>query len=757
LKENPLGGNSNAFVTKLNPAGSALVFSTYLGSTGADQANALALDSARNVYVAGITNGEDFPLKAPFQAYCLACPNFDNIFVSELNASGTSLVYSSYLGGGHSNGNGELLSAIAVDQAGNAYVAGATFYYDFPVINAFQPNMAGPDFNSDAFLAKVSPASSDNVYIFPPLTTYGSEPVNGTSRPFGLDVRNIGSIPLAIGSVATTGDFTQTNNCGTGIAAAEYCTVNVSFAPTASGTRDGTLTITDSAPGSPHSVSLTGTGTIAPLLSLSSYNLGFGNQLVGTVSSPQMEIVTNVGSAPLVFSNILIAQGSFQVASSSCGASLAVGKSCTLGITFVPTQAGMSSGELQVGSNDAVTSDVVALSGNGTTVPPLLFVPVTPCRVADTRNLPGPFGGPELAAGSTREFDISQSACGIPSSATAYSLNVTVVPDTSLDYLTLWPTGQNQPDVSTLNSDGRIKANAAIASAGANGGINVFVSDATQFILDIDGYFVPTGTASGYFFYPVTPCRVADTRNPAGLLGGPFLSAGKSRAFPVRSSNCNLPSSVRAYSLNVTAVPHKTLDYLTAWPTGHTQPFVSTLNSSTGAITANSAIVPAGSGGDVSIYVHDDADVVLDVNGYFATEAPGALLLNTVTQCRIVDTRPTQFTGSFPVSIQSGFCAQSPLAAAYVLNATVVPVTPLDYLTLWADGSAQPYVSTLNAEDGAVTANMAIVPNANGTVDAFAEGTTNLILDISGYFAPPSALATAQAAETHRVRPEPEH
>jgi hypothetical protein len=70
------------------------------------------------------------------------------------------------------------------------------------------------------------------------------------------------------------------------------------------------------------------------------------------------------------------------------------------------------------------------------------------------------------------------------------------------------------------------------------------------------------------------------------------------------------------------------------------------------------------------------------------------------------------------------------------LNATVVPSGPLNYLTLWPNGESQPNVSTLNAEDGAITSNMAIVPTNNGRVDAFSSNPTNLILDISSYFAP---------------------
>jgi len=314
------------------------------------------------------------------------------------------------------------------------------------------------------------------------------------------------------------------------------------------------------------------------------------------------------------------------------------------------------------------------------------------------------------------------------------------VPTGVLGYLTLWPAGLAQPTVSTLNSDGRVKANATITPAGTNGGVSVYVSDATQFILDIDGYFVPAGTsASGLEFYPLTPCRVADTRNAAGPLGGPSLAGGAAgRAFPVQSSACGIPSTAKAYSLNVTAVPHSSLGFLTTWPTGEAQPTVSTLNSSTGTVAANAAIVPAGSGGDISIFVSDTSDVILDVNGYFAPPGTGGLSLYTVTPCRALDTRggAGAFDGMLAVPIHTSSCAPPSTAQAYVLNATVVPPGTLSYLTLWAAGGTQPDVSTLNADDGAVTSNMAIVPTTNGSVDAFAAGSTQLILDISSYFAP---------------------
>lgn len=88
------------------------------------------------------------------------------------------------------------------------------------------------------------------------------------------------------------------------------------------------------------------------------------------------------------------------------------------------------------------------------------------------------------------------------------------------------------------------------------------------------------------------------------------------------------------------------------------------------------------------------------------------------------------------MNVGASACGVPATAKAYGLNATVVPPAPLTYLTLWADGQSQPVVSTLNALDGAITSNMAIVPTTDGSISAFASNATHLILDISSYYAP---------------------
>ena len=283
--------------------------------------------------------------------------------------------------------------------------------------------------------------------------------------------------------------------------------------------------------------------------------------------------------------------------------------------------------------------------------------------------------------------------------------------------------------------DGRVKANAAIVPAGSQGAVSVFVSNTTDLVLDIDGYFTLAGNST-QSFYPLAPCRVYDTRN-----FGLFLQGGKRYIFPI-SGVCNIPSSAAAYSLNFTAVPHVPLGYLTVWPFGQSQPVVSTLNAPTGTTTANAAIVPAGTDkeGSIEAFASNDTDLVIDVNGYFAPAGQNGLSLYSVAPCRVLDTRNGNgaFVNELTVDVVDSVCGPSNLAQAYVFNATVVPSGPLGYLTLWPDcpQCQQPYVSTLNAIDGAITSNMAIVPNSDGSTDAFASNLTQLVLDISAYFAP---------------------
>jgi endosialidase-like protein len=146
----------------------------------------------------------------------------------------------------------------------------------------------------------------------------------------------------------------------------------------------------------------------------------------------------------------------------------------------------------------ATTLNIFANTGVADTRPAnsLVFVGMTPCRVVDTRTgsgFTGAFGTPNLVGGASRTFPIrSSTTCSIPSIAQAYSFNITIVPPGFLDFITVWPTGQARPNASTLNGYvNTVIANAAIVPAGTSGSVDVYASQNTDLIIDINGYYAP--------------------------------------------------------------------------------------------------------------------------------------------------------------------------------------------------------------------------------------------------------------------------
>jgi len=177
------GGLDDSFVTKLNAAGSGLVYSTFLGGSGNENGEGIAIDSAGNAYVTGPTDSTNFPTANPFQA------TFGGVldaFVTKLSGAGNSLVYSTYLGGAGRDGGND----IAVDSSGCAYVTGGTSSLNFPTLNAVQPAFAGG--RSDAFVSKVNAPGTALTY-----STY----LGGGGEDNGSDIAVDSS-----GSAHATGD-----------------------------------------------------------------------------------------------------------------------------------------------------------------------------------------------------------------------------------------------------------------------------------------------------------------------------------------------------------------------------------------------------------------------------------------------------------------------------------------------------------------------------------------------------------------------
>jgi hypothetical protein len=199
-------------VTKVQPNGWGLVYSTYLGGTAADQGMGIAVDSAGSAYITGYTQSPDFPTRNayrstppgsadPFSGYP------PTAFVTKFSADGQSLLYSTFLGGGVEDGG----VAIAVDAAGSAYVLGRTASSNFPVVNAFQQATSG----DHAFVTKFSPAGSTLVYSTRLGGTMGAELAwsNGEliyNSPGGISVDAAGHAYVAGGT--SSSDFPVTSN-----------------------------------------------------------------------------------------------------------------------------------------------------------------------------------------------------------------------------------------------------------------------------------------------------------------------------------------------------------------------------------------------------------------------------------------------------------------------------------------------------------------------------------------------------------------
>ena len=312
----------------------------------------------------------------------------------------------------------------------------------------------------------------------------------------------------------------------------------------------------------------------------------------------------------------------------------------------------------------------------------LQYFPTFPCRVVDTRNANGPFGGPPIQGGTSRSFPIPQSICEIPANAAAYVFTVTAIPNGQLSLLTAYPTGESRGAVTTMVSlDGRIKSDPAIVPAGTNGAISIYASNTTNVVVDFSGFFA-SAAQGGLQFFPLPPCRLVDTRNANGPLGGPSLQGNQERDFPLLQSPC-IPQGITpaAYSLNFAAIPmNGTLNYLTAWQTGEPLPLAFTLTDPTGAVLADMGIVAAGSSGSIAVYPSNNTNLVIDINGFFASPASGGLsLYTTAAPCHAYTSQRSAldrgFSGTIvvPVSSPGNPCALPSSSQAFVFNATVYP------------------------------------------------------------------------------------
>ncbi len=382
--QSTLAGTDNAFLTKMGTGGSVLVFSTLIGGAETDQATALTLDSGGNVYITGSTQSDNFPLIDPFQnvlgiagagncgsTNLVNVPNIlcSDAFVAKFAPSGIP-VFSSFLGGNGTDSG----QAIAVDSTGAIYVVGGTASSNFPATyNAYQWLYQGIDASSTGFLSKINPNDLPSVALSPQQVNFGNQPLLSPSSPISVTLTNVGSAALNISDINSSGDFTETNNCGNFVAGgAGTCNIQVIFNPSSVGLQTEQITIDDNAGSGTQGITVTGNGILSGgSLLFTPTKLTFPAQLVGTTSPNQTALLINNGNRAVTITNISVVSTDF-TQTNNCGinfptvpATLNVGQSCTVSANYTPTGSGASSATVNVASNASNANTSLALSGTG--------------------------------------------------------------------------------------------------------------------------------------------------------------------------------------------------------------------------------------------------------------------------------------------------------------------------------------------------------------------------------------------------------
>ncbi len=373
---------------------------------------------------------------------------------------------------------------------------------------------------------------------------------------------------------------------------------------------------------------------------------------------------------------------------------------------------------------------------------------IVPARLLDTRgdgttvDSLGLAAGVQ-AAGTTTEIQVTGRA-GVPATATAAVLNLTVTDAQGPGFVTVWPCGSNRPTASSLNFvAGSTVPNGVISKIGTGGKVCVFVSNATQVLADIGGYFTD---ASPY--RPLVPARLLDTRSGeatvdgVGQGGGPVTGGGTIEIQV--TGRAGVPGDAAAAVLNITVTEAQGPGFVTVWPCGSSRPTASSLNFVAGSTVPNNVIAKIGAGGKVCLFASAGTHLLSDVNGFFIASAA----FQAATPQRLLDTRPGESTvdgvGLGAGAAVSGATTEVQVtgragvpagAVAAVVNVTVVDARGPGFVTVFPCGSDRPTASSLNFVAGSTVPNGVIAKiGVGGKVCLFASNGTHLIVDVNGTF-----------------------
>jgi hypothetical protein len=547
------GGGDDAFVTKINPTGTAILYSTFLGGSGNETGFAIAVDSAGNAYITGNTSSTTFPGVGAGSIQPTYGGGDTDVFVTKINAAGSAIVYSTFLGGS----DAEWGLGIGIDGAGNAYVTGFTNSTTFPGVNgsSIQPASSGGGAPVDAFVTKINPAgtaiaystflggsgaeaayaiavdAAGNAYVtgytnsstFPGVNGSSIQPANGG----GLDDAFVTKInPAGTAIVYSTFLGNSGFDVGSGIAvdsAGNAYITGYTTSTTLPGVNTSSIQAANGGGSNPYDAFVTkinpaGTAIVySTFLGNSGFDVGLGIAVDGagdayvtggtdSTTFPGVNATSiqpaNAGSTDafvtkinptgtaIVYSTFLGGSGT----GGDQGRGIAVdgaGNTYVAGITNSATFPGVDGSSLQPANGGSSFDGFVTKI----TEPGLAFHTVTPCRMVDTRNAVGPLGGPALQPGGARVFVLT-GLCGVPATAKSLSVNLTVTQPAALGFLSLLP-GDDKllaPGTSAINfAAGQTRANNAVPLLAYDGSGSLKVinggSGSVHFILDVNGYF----------------------------------------------------------------------------------------------------------------------------------------------------------------------------------------------------------------------------------------------------------------------------
>ena len=390
------------------------------------------------------------------------------------------------------------------------------------------------------------------------------------------------------------------------------------------------------------------------------------------------------------------------------------------------------------GPDDKYGNGQVLLPSAPTAAPamsPAAFHPLTPARLLDTR----------MSAPGTRPVqgivDLAVlGAAGVPNTATAVAVNVTVTNTLSDGFVQAVPFLRSPYGASsTLNvpAAGSTRANFAIVPVGVDGKVSVYLPTGGDVIVDVLGYFAPaTGAVGGGRFVAIDPVRALDTR-------GGLRPNHESVVVP---PSTGVPQGATALVLNVTSTDSLVPGFLRAQPTG-TEPGSSTVNYLPGMDASNTVIVPVGADGTVSVYANSPSHIVVDITGYITadTAAPAtAGLFVPLPTARAYDSRlpppgspvPTAFVRTVQFTGTPAPLPQVPVGATAIsINLTAADEIGAGYLTAFAPGGVFPATSSLNYVGNQAVANAALVKlSSGGALSIYANVQSNVVIDVNGYF-----------------------